>query len=304
MADNYIELFNSSVRVSDRISSLYRQLAFIEHRMGVDTSEYKQILNYIRQYEAIEKRYLDYFYSDSSVLHIFSELLASSDCERLKTKLDSEYYYVDKMLVSNINEEYDELLEKYAFNASRQTFVDNHYEESYREVLMPCLFKLIEKKKLLTLIDYYLEESKSEEDRRRLISEKYLILSSNSSLESWYFGYGDDISCLLADVDSVGADSFRMPLDKYLTQKNEYFTYACDRITKKALDIDFSIHNLRIVYESFLMAELLNMDLNSLNGSYRVFRNATSGDKYDNTNVEFIDSVYSKYSTLAKRFNK
>ncbi len=304
MADNYMQLFNSTLRVSDRISSLYRQLGFLEHRIGVDSFEYRQTLDYIKQYELIEKRYLDYFYNDSSVLRIFEELLKSSSCERLKIKLGSEYDYVEKKLISDINEEYDELLEKYAFNASRQTFVDNHYEEKYREALMPCLFKLIEKKKLLLLIDYYIGEAKSDDEKSRLIREKYMILSTNSSLESWYFGYGDDLSCLLVDIDAVSADSFRVPVDKYLEQKNEYFTFACDRITKKALDIDFSIHDVRIVYESFLMAELLNMDLNSLNGSYRVFKNATDGDKYDNTNVEFIDSVYSKYTSLAKRFNK
>jgi hypothetical protein len=235
---------------------------------------------------------------------IFKELLNSIDCYRLKMKFEYEYDFVEKLFLSNSHERYDSLLEKYAITMPRDQFISNMYEEYGRDVLLPTIFKLLERKKLLILIDLYLKDCKDDNQKIILLNEKYMILARDENLENWYFGYGDDVSCMLVDVDYIVADSFGIPLDYYLVQKNDYFAKDCDEMTKKALGEDLKISNLRVVYESFLMAVLLNMDLKTLNGSYKVFRNASLDGKYDGDNVDFIEGVYSKYLTLVKKLKE
>lgn len=303
MSTPYDNIFNKTVAVSSCITDLYNKLSYFEQTKGIKSQEYIDIQILIRTFENYERKMLQDITSDSSILAMYKSFILSSKCDRLRLKLSDEYSYCEKVINSNVNEAYDELLERYGEITPREEFVSNQFEKFGKGILMARVFDLSRKKVLVKLLDYYIENTNDPSVKQFLIREKYSVLSCNGSLESWYFNYEDDNDCLLIDLDLINSFNFDIPLDEYLDLKNEYFAELCEKITRKALKDDLRVEKIRTFYETFILTSLLSMDVNSMNDCYNIFSNTTRNKSLKEENIDFIDSVYSKTSVLAKKIN-
>ena len=300
MEISYRKLFDDVINTSNHISVLYSFLTNAELKNGTTSNNYNYIVAKIKELSELEKKKLSFITSDSSILTLFKLFLASSDCERLKIRFSLEYDLLYNSLISSFNEKYDYLIDKYSITTPRETFLSHSYEEHGRDVLLPTVFNLIDKKKLVKIIDLYIAKTDNPEYKMTLIKEKNTILSSNMPLSNWYFSFGNDIDGLLIEIDSVVSSSFGIPIDKYLEAKNDYFSRNCDNLTKKALKDNLEDKDLRILYETVILSSLLSMDAKSAYYCYKSFMTMSENKDINDENINFIDDTYSKCSGLAK----
>lgn len=297
----YMELFESIIFISNKITELYNELAIEESNNERYSKKYDLILSNIYSFNNIEKELLKKVISDSSILFLFKEYIDRSKCQRLKNKLYTDFELLEKILNATLNEKYDNMLEEGSISITRPEFLESEYQKSKINVLLPSIFNLMEKKKYIKVLENYISTTEDKEKKHYLIDELYTTLSCSEALESWFFSVGDNIDCLLIDIDELNSYGIGISDEYYDNLKRIHFTSLIDKFIKFIMEEDIDNEGIKTIYETNLIAMIMNLDVKSLNGSYKIFMNEAISSDFDKKKVDFVNDAFFKSTVLSKK---
>ena len=298
---SYMELFERIIFISNKITEQYTELAIEESNNGRYSKKYELILSNIYSFSNIEKELLERVSKDSSIFFLFKEYVDRSKCQRLKHKIYTDFDLLEKLLNATLNEKYDNLLEKGNITITRHEFLEEEYRKGKTNVLLPCIFNLMEKKKYVKVLENYIATTEDKEKKHYLIHELYTTLSCSEALESWFFGIGDNIDCLLVDVDELNSYGVGLSNESYNNLKRIHFTNLVDKFIQFIMEEDIDNDVIKAIYETNLIAMIMNLDVKSINGSYKIFINESINSDFDKEKVDFIDNAFFKSTVLSKK---
>lgn len=304
ISNEYNEEFDKMISLSNKISSLHINLSRVEYEKGKDSLEYKKLVSAIEMSKELENDYISNITKDTSVLPLFKKYAISKNCKRIIEKFKNEAELAKKELFSKSNERYDELLEQRKINIPREKFLKNDYDNYGIKLLTTIIFNLLSSKTYIELIDDYIEQSDNEDIKKALIYEKNLTLSRNEQLENWYFGFTNDLDALFVESDIIMANTLDKPLENYQNLKNNYYVEICDEMIRYILESPYNTKDIKTLYELNILALLLNMDVQAITNSYKLFQDELEVNpySYEDSAINFVNEIYSKSVPLAKKY--
>lgn len=301
----FVLLSEKIIKLSDNIMKLYYRLSFVEIEKGKESQEYNKILLAIQMSLELEEELLNEIKKDYEVLLFFNDYISMNNCRRLEEKAKNEQDFAQSIFFAIANDNYDKMAEKKEIKISKKDYLKKEYEERGSQNIRRIACNLKSAKTYIKLLEDYIEHTDDMNVRSALICEKNITLSENKALESWYFGFANDIDALIIESDELISSGLEMPLENYKNYRNNFYLEACDIATQSTLKDQINYPEEKIINELRFLSYLLSMDAETMEMSYKLFQDEVEDDpySYDKKYIEYVDSIYGKTASLTKRIN-
>ena len=294
------ELFDNVCTLSDRITKLHDRLSEAEIKYGRESEEYRKIVTAIDLSREYENRLITEIFNDSSVIAEFNKYMEDNSCRVLQERISTDLDLSKDLFYAMANERYDEKMENQEMVPPRHVFLEAEFDKHGKRVIGNNLFNLLHIKKMLLIIDEYIARTDDKKMKAFLITKKNTLLNENKLAESWYFGLSDNLDALTVDIDSFSADYLGLGQREYFHLKNSFFDALAHDTVELIMRENPLLPEVKITYELYFLAALLNMDIGYYNFNYKNFTR-DYGYSLNREKVNMVDDMYGKASVMAKR---